>query len=57
MRGKGVGRILYNAALAFARAHDCYNVTLNVWELNTSAKAFYQKMGLVPLRTTMEKIL
>ena len=48
---------MYNAALAFARAHDCYNVTLNVWELNTSAKAFYKKMGLVPLRTTMEKIL
>ncbi len=56
-RGRGVGRILYNAAVQFAREHDCYNITLNVWELNSSAKAFYQKMGLLPLKTTLEKIL
>ena len=56
-RGNGVGRSLYNAALSYAREHDCYNLTLNVWELNAGTKAFYQKMGLVPLRTTMEKLL
>lgn len=56
-RGKGIGRSLYNAALSYAREYDCYNLTLNVWELNAGAKAFYQKMGLVPLRTTIEKLL
>lgn len=56
-RGKGVGRTLYDAALSYAREHDCYNLTLNVWELNSGAKAFYKKMGLLPLCTTMEKIL
>ncbi len=57
MRGRGVGTILYNAALRYAKEHGCYNLTLNVWELNSSAKAFYSRMGLKPQRTTLEKIL
>ena len=57
MRGRGVGRLLYEAAVSFARGHDCYNLTLNVWEFNEGAVAFYKKMGLLPLKTTMEKIL
>ncbi len=57
MRGKGIGTLLYLAAKDYACAHDCYNITLNVWQLNSGAVAFYQKMGLVPLRTTLECIL
>lgn len=56
-RGKGVGKLLYNAAADFAKASGCYNVTLNVWACNPAAMEFYKKCGLVPQKTTMEKIL
>lgn len=56
-RGKGVGTLLCNEVLRFAKASGCYNVMLNVWACNPVAEAFYKKCGLVPLKTTMEKIL
>lgn len=57
IRGKHIGSALYNAVLDFARENDCYNVTLNVWSCNESAMKFYEKMGLVPQKIGMEKIL
>lgn len=57
IRGKHIGSRLYNAVLDFARENDCYNVTLNVWSCNESAMKFYEKMGLVPQKIGMEKIL
>lgn len=56
-RGQHVGTRLYHHVIAYAKDNGFYNVTLNVWALNENALAFYQKMGLVPLKTTMEKIL
>ena len=56
-RGRHIGSSLYNAVLDFARENGCYNVTLNVWSCNTSAMKFYEKMGLVPQKIGMEKIL
>ncbi len=56
-RGMHVGNAIYEHILQFAKDSGCYNVTLNVWELNPGARAFYEKMGLVPQKTTMEKIL
>lgn len=56
-RGSGIGKKLYEHALAFAKQIGCYHLTLNVWELNQSAKTFYEKLGLMPLKTTMEKII
>ena len=56
-RGRGVGRALYEHILAFAREKGCYNVTLNVWSCNPGAMAFYEKLGLVPYKVGMEKIL
>lgn len=56
-RGQHIGRSLYEFVLAFAKEQGCYNVTLNVWECNTGAKRFYEKCGLVPQKTGMEKIL
>lgn len=56
-RGKGVGRELYEYVLDYAKSNGFYNITLNVWECNPGAKEFYQKMGLVPQKITMEKIL
>ncbi|MCR4771213.1 MAG: GNAT family N-acetyltransferase [Oscillospiraceae bacterium] len=57
LRGKGVGRGLYEHVLSFARERGCYNVTLNVWECNPGAKSFYEKCGMIPQKTGMEVIL
>ena len=57
MRGKNVGKKLYNAAIDLAKENNCYNVTLNVWSCNASALRFYEKCGLVPQKICMEKIL
>jgi len=56
-RGKHVGKSLYRHVLAFARENGCYNLTLNVWSCNESAMGFYEKMGLLPQKTVLEKIL
>ena len=56
-RGQGAGRALYERILDYAREKGCYNVTLNVWNCNPGAMAFYEKLGLVPYKVGMEKIL
>lgn len=56
-RGKNVGRTLYEYAAETARKNGCDSVTLNVWDFNSGAKAFYEKMGMKPLKTIMEQIL
>ena len=56
-RGTGVGRRLYEHALAYAREQGCHNLTLNVWTCNPSAMRFYEKMGLKPQKIGMETIL
>ena len=40
-----------------AKKMGCYEVTLNVWEGNDTARRFYEKMGMVPKETQMEFIL
>lgn len=57
MRGKHIGRMLYDAAVALAKDSGCYNLTLNVWSCNESAMRFYQSCGLVPQKVGMELIL
>ena len=56
-RKQGIAKALYEHVIAYAKAQDCYHVTLNVWELNPGAKAFYEKMGMKPLKTVMEQVL
>lgn len=56
-RGKHIGKQLYEYVLKFAKESGCYNVTLNVWACNESAKKFYEKQGLIPQKIGMEKIL
>ena len=56
-RGMHIGRKLYDHVAAYARRCGCYNVTLNVWSLNSRALKFYEKCGLVPQKIGMEKIL
>ncbi len=54
-RGKGIGSSLYYFVKDYAKANGYYNITLNVWELNDKAKAFYQRLGLLPLKTYLEE--
>ncbi len=56
-RGAHVGRSLYEYVMAYAKEQGCYSVTLNVWEGNDSARAFYDRMGFGIQKTVMEKIL
>ena len=56
-RGRHVGKALYEHVLEYARNEGFYNITLNVWNCNPSAQAFYERMGLVPQKICLEKIL
>ena len=57
LRGKHIGKELYEAAVKFAKENDCYNLTLNVWSCNASAIKFYEAQGLLPQKIGMELIL
>ncbi|MBQ2695708.1 MAG: GNAT family N-acetyltransferase [Clostridia bacterium] len=56
-RGKHIGKALYEFVLAYAKTIGCYNVTLNVWQLNESARKFYEACGLSVQKVGMEQIL
>lgn len=56
-RGKKIGSKLYEYVLNIAKENGCYNVTLNVWACNESAKKFYDKCGLKVQKYGMEKII
>ncbi len=57
LRGQHIGKKLYDAAVAYAKEHGCYNLTLNVWSCNESAMRFYEKCGLKSQKIGMETIL
>ncbi len=56
-RGKHIGKSLYEYVKNIAIDNNCYNITLNVWEGNDSAKSFYNKLGLRVQKTYLEDIL
>ena len=49
-RRQGVGRALIDAMRAEAATRGLSAVTLDVWEFNTEARAFYEKVGFRPQR-------
>ena len=57
LRGRHIGKELYEAAVVFALENRCYNLTLNVWSCNPSAMKFYEAQGLVPQKIGMELLL
>lgn len=57
LRGRKIGKKLYEAAVELAKSNGCYNLTLNVWSCNPSAMRFYEAQGLVPQKIGMELIL
>ena len=56
-RGKHIGTAIYEYVKDYAKSIGCYNITLNVWECNPSAKHFYEHLGLLPQKTGMEMLL
>jgi len=56
-RGQHIGRQLFEYVKEETKKLGCYEITLNVWEGNDSAKAFYEKMEMKPKATAMEFIL
>jgi ribosomal protein S18 acetylase RimI-like enzyme len=46
--GRGIGRALFEDALAEARAHGAREVTLWVVETNANARRFYERQGMEP---------
>lgn len=56
-RGEHIGKSLYEYAIDYAKKHNYYNVTLNVWADNVNAVKFYKKVGLKIQKIGMEKIL
>ena len=57
LRGHHIGRALYEYVLDYAKSIGCYNITLNVWEGNDSAMAFYRSVGMKVQKTGMEFII
>ena len=56
-RENHIGQELVKHVEEEAKKMSCFEVTLNVWEGNDTALAFYDKMGFHPKYTTMEFIL
>jgi len=57
IRGRHVGRALYEYVCDWARSDGFYNITLHVWEGNDRAKAFYDTMGMKVQLYGMETVL
>lgn len=57
LRGKHIGKALYDAAVLLAKENGCHNLTLNVWSCNSSALKFYEAQGLIPQKIVMEVII
>ncbi|MBO4241906.1 MAG: GNAT family N-acetyltransferase [Clostridiales bacterium] len=56
-RGRGVGKAIFNYIKEYAKDTGCHNITLNVWEGNDGAKAFYDSLGFTPYKYGMEVLL
>lgn len=56
-RGEHIGRKLFDYVKEEAKKLGCYEVTLNVWEGNDSAIAFYNSLGMKVKEYQMELIL
>ena len=55
-RGRHIGADLFDFVKEEAKRRGCYHLTLNVWDGNSNALAFYQKRGLKTQKTVMEMI-
>lgn len=56
-RGQQIGSAIYQQICRYATMRKCRSITLNVWCCNPGAMAFYEKLGLKPLKVCMEQLL
>lgn len=56
-RGQHIGSLLFDHVKQFAKEQGCHDLTLNVWEGNDVARAFYEKKGMFVKETQMEILL
>lgn len=56
-RRMNVGKSLYNHCIEYAKSIGCYDISLNVWEGNDSARSFYNSLGMKVRKTTLEYII
>ena len=56
-RGKHIGKQLFDHVRAYAEKLGCGAITLNVWEGNDAAMAFYRKLGMSVRKTCMEMMI
>ena len=56
-RGKHVGKQLFDHVRTYAEKLGCGAITLNVWEGNNAAMAFYRKLGMSVRKTCMEMMI
>lgn len=54
LRGRHIGRALFEAVRNYARAHGCRDLTLNVWIGNDAARRFYESCGFRPRKVCMD---
>ena len=57
VRGTGIGKALFSHVRDYARDRGVYNLTLNVWDKNDAAMAFYNACGFHIQKYGMEMIL
>lgn len=53
VRRKGIGQLLFETSLQWAKKHNADRLELNVWEFNKNAIAFYERNGMQTLTRTM----
>lgn len=56
-RGQHIGSSLFAYVKDYAKSIGCYDLTLNVWAGNTSARQFYEKLGMFEKERQMELLL
>ena len=56
-RNEKIGEQLFEYVQTYAKEVGCYNITLNVWAFNQMAQSFYTKLGFLPMKYVLEKIL
>ena len=57
VRGKHIGKLLFETVKDYAKEIGVYNIDLNVWEFNENAKKFYESCGMTTQKRKMELIL
>jgi len=56
-RGQLIGSKLFEAVKTYAQSAGARHINLNVWEFNTGAIRFYEKLGFTTQRRRMEMTL